>query len=268
VFFQDRVIVGLLFAMVGIVPVGILASIFHADWTSAIYLTIGAALTYGARWFALWLAIEVYRAEEDRRELIDPVEAHVVGLAMWVKAVGFIMLITAIGGSTFFYVKIADAPTKQTEYAGLRLGMTMKEVLYERGNPTAVWGPVEKEGDWQPEIMTAELKKNESVKDSQSWTYFAPNSWISLEFDAATKSLVEIGCWSDKGTGECPPLFGLRDGTTEENLIARLGQPNRELFDNEIKTMEFDHFGVRYYLRRKKVSGFRVRNYARKETDH
>jgi TPR repeat protein len=53
------VFVGLVLGVVGIVPLGILASIFHADWTSAIFLTIGLLLTYSARSFALWLAIKI-----------------------------------------------------------------------------------------------------------------------------------------------------------------------------------------------------------------
>jgi hypothetical protein len=49
--------IGLVLGVVGIVPLGILASIFHADWTAAIFLTIGLLLTYCARSFAIWLAI-------------------------------------------------------------------------------------------------------------------------------------------------------------------------------------------------------------------
>jgi hypothetical protein len=48
--------VGLVSGIVGVVPVGILASIFHADWTAAISLTAGLMLTYCARLFAIWLA--------------------------------------------------------------------------------------------------------------------------------------------------------------------------------------------------------------------
>ena len=59
-------IVGLVLGIVGIVPVGILASIFHADWASVILLTIGLVLTYGSRLFASWLAVKIDRAEEER----------------------------------------------------------------------------------------------------------------------------------------------------------------------------------------------------------
>jgi clan AA aspartic protease (TIGR02281 family) len=60
------VIVGLVLGFVGIVPVGILASIFHADWTAAIFLTIGLVLTYCTRSFAIWLAIKTDQEELGR----------------------------------------------------------------------------------------------------------------------------------------------------------------------------------------------------------
>ena len=52
------VFIGLVLGVVGIVPLGILASLFHADWNAAIFLTIGLMLTYCARSFAIWLAIK------------------------------------------------------------------------------------------------------------------------------------------------------------------------------------------------------------------
>jgi hypothetical protein len=60
------VFVGLVSGIVGIVPVGILAALFHADWTSAIFLTIGLVLTCGARSFAMWLAIKIGREASHR----------------------------------------------------------------------------------------------------------------------------------------------------------------------------------------------------------
>ena len=50
------VIIGLLFVGVGIVPVAILALIFHAQWSSLGDIAIMLVSTYGARVLALWLA--------------------------------------------------------------------------------------------------------------------------------------------------------------------------------------------------------------------
>jgi hypothetical protein len=53
------VFVGVGLLGIGIVPVGILASTFQADWFSVICLIFGLALTYGARVFAMWLAKKI-----------------------------------------------------------------------------------------------------------------------------------------------------------------------------------------------------------------
>src|SRR5262249_7135038 len=70
------VFVGLVIGVVGIAPLGILASIFHADWTSAIFLTIGLVLTYGARSFAMWLAIKTDQEESAVAARVDTVNAR------------------------------------------------------------------------------------------------------------------------------------------------------------------------------------------------
>src|ERR1700683_4834769 len=49
------VIVGIIMGVVGIVPLGILASAFHSDWSAAGVLTFGLVLTYGARMAAVKL---------------------------------------------------------------------------------------------------------------------------------------------------------------------------------------------------------------------
>jgi hypothetical protein len=49
------VIVGLVIAGVGIVPIAMLAALFQADWGNLFAFVVLAALTYGIRLFALWL---------------------------------------------------------------------------------------------------------------------------------------------------------------------------------------------------------------------
>ena len=70
------IIIGLFIAGVGVVPVGILAAIFHSDWQSVLILIIGVVVTFGGRGMALWLAQMVDRAEQDRR--LDIIEGETV----------------------------------------------------------------------------------------------------------------------------------------------------------------------------------------------
>jgi hypothetical protein len=49
------VIIGLCFFGVGIVPIGILAALFHRQWEQMFDLIILLVLTFGCRFFAVWL---------------------------------------------------------------------------------------------------------------------------------------------------------------------------------------------------------------------
>jgi hypothetical protein len=50
------VFIGLFLGIIGVVPLGIVASAFHSDWSAAVILIIGLLVTYGARAVALALA--------------------------------------------------------------------------------------------------------------------------------------------------------------------------------------------------------------------
>ena len=116
------------------------------------------------------------------------------------------------GAGTFLYLKIVNAPTKQTEYADLRLGMTMGEAKYAKGYPSDVLGSDRNELGDRMVIRTDQLKDNQRLEDFNSWQFDTP-AWpsrIDLEFDPTTKLLVEIGCYSE-GNMVCKPLLGLYD---------------------------------------------------------
>lgn len=49
------VIFGLFFAGIGVVPIAMLASLIHGEWTTLLELVILAVLTYGCRIFAQWI---------------------------------------------------------------------------------------------------------------------------------------------------------------------------------------------------------------------
>jgi len=173
-------------------------------------------------------------------------------------AVGLLMVVAVVGwAGTSLYFKIISMPTKQTEYMGLRLGMPMTEVLYVKGSPDQV-GEQQKDGSW-----TGRAAENQNVKDFPSWKYTQGLTRLDLEFDKATKLLVEILCHSMIDMG-CPPLLGLQDGMTEDDLVARLGRPNRAQTINPAKAMEFSDLGVWFYLQKQRIYWLGVRDYARK----
>jgi type IV secretory pathway VirB2 component (pilin) len=56
--------VGLIFAGVGVVPVALLAALFHAEWSVLLELVVGIVLTFGARFLGLWLTTPKQETEE------------------------------------------------------------------------------------------------------------------------------------------------------------------------------------------------------------
>jgi hypothetical protein len=61
------VLIGLMLGIVGIVPLGIIAALWHSEWVIAAELTYGVVLTYGARAIALWLRAKIERREMEKR---------------------------------------------------------------------------------------------------------------------------------------------------------------------------------------------------------
>lgn len=55
------VFIGLFLGLVGIVPLGIVASAIHTDWSSVVVLMVGLVVTYGARMLGFGLAASLER---------------------------------------------------------------------------------------------------------------------------------------------------------------------------------------------------------------
>jgi len=65
------VIIGLCFFGVGVVPMGILAALFHGQWEQMFDLIILTVLTFGCRFFALWLDGKNQTYKTDQMSLED-----------------------------------------------------------------------------------------------------------------------------------------------------------------------------------------------------
>ncbi len=57
--------IGLIFAGVGVLPVALLAAIFHAAWSVFWELVLGIVLTFGTRFLGIWLTIPKEEREEE-----------------------------------------------------------------------------------------------------------------------------------------------------------------------------------------------------------
>jgi type IV secretory pathway VirB2 component (pilin) len=50
---------------VGVVPVALLAAIFHAEWAVLLEVVVGIVLTFGTRFLGLWLTTPKQETEEE-----------------------------------------------------------------------------------------------------------------------------------------------------------------------------------------------------------
>src|SRR5437870_4308170 len=75
-----------------------------------------------------------------------------------------VLITAAIIGGVELWNRLPATVTPQTEYAGLRIGMTPDDVMYIKGYPPEVFGELSNEG-WLPVIKTTELEKGRRVED-------------------------------------------------------------------------------------------------------
>jgi hypothetical protein len=177
---------------------------------------------------------------------------------------GILMLIGAVSVAGWWsYRIIADRPQWQENYSELALGMTMKEVEYVKGIPIAVLAPVNMQTNnpWDRfpgVIFSKDFKSGQQAEDYLAWEYLLPRgaSRIDADFDQNTRKLKSVECYTDGAYAiwaACPPLLGVRYGSSEDDVISLLGQPSKQTIDGVSKRMEYRSLNAYFYLMRKKV---------------
>ncbi len=120
--------------VVGIVPLGMLASAFHSDWSTIGMLALGLALTFGARMAASMVA-----------KMVDRDEAGwvVTGVVAGVIAVGAFSGVVflsgdagpSLAGADSIYVKYrGDVPLKSFDCTDIARSSFIRRVCYDEAN--------------------------------------------------------------------------------------------------------------------------------------
>jgi hypothetical protein len=182
---------------------------------------------------------------------------------------------------------------RQTQYAGLKLGMSPQEVMYIKGNPPGVFGEestsilagfrqqypqyndlsdvqladalykkfysdmpreqFDKKIAAQQPKSTDKLEKDKKVTDYMAWFYKQYKYSIVVTFNDKRTALTSIICHSDDGFDHCPSIGNVSDGTSEQDALRKLGTPAEQDIDGVTKTMRFPQVGVILRLRRERV---------------
>jgi hypothetical protein len=162
-------------------------------------------------------------------------------------------LIAVVAGGIYAWSRFAVLVFKQTEYAGLRLEMTMAETKYLKGVPTNVL-EVEQAGEWQgwkKMVAINELEKGKEIEDYNEWSYEGIGHRIALVFDK--NKVIVIECYSEDRLGRCPALGGIRDGDSEQELFRRFGHRNTVSIHGFIKKVRYPNVGAVFYLTQETV---------------
>jgi len=212
--------------------------------------------------------------------------------AVGIVAVAFIL----IGGAWLGYRYYENRPTTQTQYYDLALGMSMDDVLYVKGLPQNVYEDDPRFGGLASRVIAIDAldkqEKKKTVEDYYGWSFVPPweqprrlsdikadePPWerrtraehgrrnfqrLDVSFSPKTKKLTKILCYTNSDQeiyGACGVL-GITTGMSEDDVINRLGKPEREKIEGVSKTIDYPNLNVTMYLTQRKVYMLIVRSF-------
>ena len=117
------VFVGVIMGLVGIVPLGMLASALHSDWLAVGQLAVGLILTYGARMTAVLLAVRIDRDDDTSVKKRSPQATSTVPEWAVLSAIGIVAFAAPI---VFLY--FTHAPGSLTKRDEVQIGFVQAQV--------------------------------------------------------------------------------------------------------------------------------------------
>lgn len=176
---------------------------------------------------------------------------------LWLVAGIFTLLLLALGwmeGKKY----IDNKPYRATMYAGMNIGDPQNKVLYTLGPPPQFINPAPQVNDENPfsqfdQIIDSNNPEEKSTYlDSKEWLYTEGSKRIDVAFDALGGRVKSIACYSNSYYS-CPPLFGIHDGSSEEEVLSHLGKPTSEKIDGVTKTIRYSDYNLTLYLMKRQV---------------
>jgi len=151
--------------------------------------------------------------------------------------------------------RVEARPRTATQYSGVSLGDSQDDVLYAKGSPIEV---LEDDGNsgFRVVVDLAGLPSRK-VTDYSYWDYESADSGrVDVDFSPQTKKVVRVFCYAKER--ECPSLLGVSAGTTEDEVIAKLGRPSRAHLRNATKILEYSQYNAAFYLTQRRVYGIQL----------
>jgi hypothetical protein len=139
----------------------------------------------------------------------------------------------------------------QTQYAGLKLGMSPQDVMYVKGYPPTV---LEEDADvaWKV-VKTSELAKGKQATDYRHWSYEQYKSNLNIKFNKERSEVVAISCYSEDKLTRCPLIGNVSDGTSEKDVFRKLAAQAEQRMEGVSKQLRFPSLGVKLWLTKEEV---------------
>ena len=192
----------------------------------------------------------------------DTAEAFLIVVKRFAKwaMFGFVGLVAAgvlLWAGNSAYAWWAERPYKLTEYEGIKIGASQSEVKYAKGLPSNVLVDGTGELDWTV-VDVSKLASGKSVEDYFMWSYaIRQNKRLDISFDRKLKTVSSITCYSESYF-ECQEIFGIRDGSTEIQLVDKLRAAEKEEITEATKRMDYAKYNVQFFLSKMNVYMIKV----------
>lgn len=169
-----------------------------------------------------------------------------------------VIAVTFLGHPFLAYYRHRFVP--QIGYYDLKLGMSPAEVIYAKGNPAYVVEDSIRDHR-QLLIKFEEMPAGKTAKDYREWEFpIGGNETGSVEviFSRETMRVIQIGCYSK--TAYCVPIYGITTGSSEEQVMNKLGKPENVQLNKVTETFDYPDLHLSLLLEKKRVVMLMTRN--------
>ena len=164
-------------------------------------------------------------------------------------------------------------PNELIELMGVELSATADEVSYVKGSNVLLrdrkaGACVDDLADGFPCVLRAEedirahayeahTKREEA--DYLTWVYAEKNQILDVYFHPQDGRVRTVFCWDSSDELQAPPygcgpIYGIMSGSSEDEIKKTLGSPTSTTLSDGVKTMTYEPYNVRFYLRKRLVT--------------
>lgn len=171
----------------------------------------------------------------------------------------FVLVVAGVLGWEQFQEVQRTRPKLLTSYMDVTLGDSLEQVQYARGLPDyfAYKQPADAANpfsEFPMLIQPSDEKNGHLIKQSLEWQWFDGKGQMVVAGLNKPGGIVEyVSCHATQYFS-CSSVFGISNGSTEDEVLDKLGKPDNELLERGMKVLRYSSYNLTLYLERKKVT--------------